>query len=302
MFGSLKNKLKGALKKEEIKQKITQKSVSEEDVEKTFTEIESVLLQNSVAMEVIEKINKDIQSNLKGKKFSRVKFKKAVEKEIKKSIEGILIEPKPNEFLKKINSKKPFVILFIGVNGSGKTTTIARLANYFKNKKMSCVIAAGDTFRAASIEQLEVHGENLGIKVIKQNYGSDSAAVAYDAVKHAEAKGIDVVLIDTAGRQHSNINLMDELRKIRRVVNPDMTIFVGDSLTGNDAILQAQEFQKAVEFDYSILTKTDVDEKGGAILSIAYVTKKPILFLGTGQNYKDMISFRKKLVLEKLFK
>lgn len=302
MFKSLRNKLKDIIEqKEKLNERISQKKISESDIESAFSDIENVLLQNSVAIEVIDKINSNLKTSLGGKKISRSRFSKQLENEIRKSIEEIIAKPKINEFMEKVKSKKPFVMVFIGVNGAGKTTTIARMTKFLQREGLSCVIAAGDTFRAASIEQLEVHGENLGVKIIKQNYGADSAAVAFDAVKHAESKKIDVVLIDTAGRQHSNSNLMQELEKIGRVVKPDATFFVADSLTGNDAVIQAKEFRKAIDFDYNILTKTDVDEKGGAILSIAYVTGKPILFLGTGQKYGDFEVFNKKKVLDKIF-
>ncbi|MBW2964023.1 signal recognition particle-docking protein FtsY, partial [Candidatus Woesearchaeota archaeon] len=189
---------------------------------------------------------------------------------------------------------------FVGINGSGKTTTIAKMAKYFMNNNLKTVLVASDTFRAAAIQQLEEHANNLGIKIIKHDYGSDPAAVAFDGIKYAEAKGIDVVLIDTAGRLHSNTNLMDEMKKIMRVANPDMKIFVGESITGNDCIEQAQQFNDAVDLDGIVLSKADVDEKGGAAISVSYVTGKPILFIGTGQTYESLQRFDKRVVLENL--
>jgi len=212
-----------------------------------------------------------------------------------------LIEPDVDKLLEEIKKGKPYVMMFVGVNGVGKTTCLAKTAKWLMDKNFKVVFSASDTFRAASIEQLEEHAKNLGVKVIKHQYGADAAAVAFDAITHAKQKGIDIVLIDTAGRQQANVNLMAELEKIKRVCSPDISIFCADALTGNDAVEQAREFYKIVEFNYSILNKTDVDRKGGAVLSVAYITKKPILFLGTGQNYGDLEVFRKQKVIEKLF-
>jgi fused signal recognition particle receptor len=182
-------------------------------------------------------------------------------------------------------------ILFVGVNGTGKTTTLAKIANMLKKNGFSVVIAAGDTYRAGSIEQLELHAERLGIRVIKQDYGSDAAAVAFDAIAHAKAKHIDVVLIDSAGRMQSNKNLLEEMKKIARVANPDLKIFVGDALAGNDALSQAREFDAAIGINGAILTKVDADPSGGAALSIAFVTGKPVILIGVGQGYDDIKQF-----------
>jgi fused signal recognition particle receptor len=154
-------------------------------------------------------------------------------------------------------------------------------------------MAAADTFRAAAIDQLQLHADKLGIKLIRHDYGSDPAAVAFDAIKHAEASKKDVVLIDTAGRLHSNTNLMDEMKKIMRVAKPDLKLFVGESITGNDCTEQAKQFDQAVGIDGIILAKADVDEKGGAAISVSYVTKKPIFYLGVGQEYPDLQQFDK---------
>ncbi|MDO8656013.1 MAG: signal recognition particle-docking protein FtsY, partial [Nanoarchaeota archaeon] len=189
---------------------------------------------------------------------------------------------------------------FFGINGTGKTTSIAKLTHYFQQHKKSVVLAACDTFRAAAIQQLEEHADKLGVKMIKHDYGSDAAAVAFDAVKYAQKNEIDIVLIDTAGRLHSNTNLMSELDKIIRVAKPDLKIFVGESITGNDCIEQARQFNQLVEMDGAILTKVDVDEKGGAPLSIAYTIKKPILFLGVGQRYQDLEKFDAEQIVQRL--
>jgi fused signal recognition particle receptor len=202
--------------------------------------------------------------------------------------------------IQKAKEKKPLVICFVGINGSGKTTTIAKMVKFFQNNGMSCVMAASDTFRAAAIDQLQKHSDNLGVKLIKHDYGSDAAAVAFDAVKHAESKNIDIVLIDTAGRMHSNVNLMEEMEKIIRVAKPDLKIFVGESITGNDCTEQAQKFNESIGIDGIVLSKADVDEKGGAAISVSHVTGKPILYLGIGQNYEDLKEFDPSIVLKSL--
>ena len=193
---------------------------------------------------------------------------------------------------------EPLLVMFLGFNGTGKTTTLAKLAYKFKDEKP--VLAAGDTFRAASIEQLEEHGRRIGAAVIRHNYGSDSAAVIFDARKHAAANGCRLVLADTAGRAHSNVNLMDELKKVVRVNKPDLKILVLDSMTGNDIYEQARMFNEAVGVDGIILTKADVYDKGGAALSAAYTIKKPILYLGVGQEYGDLREFNPSEVVKNL--
>jgi len=205
------------------------------------------------------------------------------------------------DLLEKIKTKEGvFVIVFFGINGCGKTTSIAKIARLLLKNKISCILAASDTFRAASIEQLTEHGNKLGIKTIKGNYGSDPAAVAFDAIQHAKSHKIKVVLIDTAGRMHTKENLIKEMEKIIRVSKPDIKIFVAESITGNDATEQAKIFNEAIGIDAIILTKADVDEKAGTILSVSHVTGKPIIFLGTGQKYDDLMPFDKKKVLDGL--
>ena len=204
-----------------------------------------------------------------------------------------------NEFIEQ--SKKPVVIMFIGVNGTGKTLSIAKVANQLKKQGKTCVMAAGDTFRAGAIEQLTIHANNLGVKIIKHGSGSDPAAVAFDAIEHAKAKHKDVVLLDTAGRMQTNYNLMDEMAKIKRVAKPDLIIFVGDALSGNDAVNQAKRFNEVVGIDGVILTKVDTDAKGGSSLSIAYIIGKPLLFVGVGQGYDDQIPFDPKWMVENIF-
>jgi fused signal recognition particle receptor len=201
----------------------------------------------------------------------------------------------------RAHATKPYVILFVGVNGTGKTTTVAKLAGVLRDRGLGVAIAAGDTFRAGAIEQLLVHGERLGIKVVRQQEGSDPAAVAYDAVQHARARHLDVVLVDTAGRQHTNENLVEEAKKIRRVVAPQLTLFVGDALSGNDVVEQATKFQASLGVDGLVLTKMDADVKGGAALSTIFVTKKPMLYMGVGQGYADLRPFDPEWMVRRLF-
>ncbi|HLC47351.1 MAG TPA: signal recognition particle-docking protein FtsY, partial [Candidatus Nanoarchaeia archaeon] len=253
-----------------FKEIITTKTISDSQFEELFWELEVVLLENNVAVEVISKIKEDLRKEMVNIRLQRGKIEETVALSLKNSISSLFDVPKV-DIIRSSDRKKPFIIVFIGINGSGKTTSIAKVAHYLLKNKKSCVMAAGDTFRAAAIQQLEEHGNRLGVKVIKHDYGSDPAAVAFDAIKYAEAHNISAVLVDTAGRQHSNTNLMDEMKKIIRVAKPDLKIFVGESITGNDCIEQAKEFDNAVEIDGIILTKADVDEKGGAAVSVSYV-------------------------------
>lgn len=283
-----------------LKETITTKTISSEKFGELFWDMELVLLENNVSVEVIEKIKQALSSELVDKPLPR-DVEGKIEETLRTAMYGILNFKKENVVEKiKQNSEKPFVIAFFGVNGAGKTTSIAKVAHLLQKNKLSVVFAACDTFRAAAIQQLEEHAQKLGITVIKHDYGSDAAAVAFDAIKHAEKHKIDVVLIDTAGRLHSNTNLMAELGKIIRVTKPDLNVFVGESITGNDCIEQARKFNELVSLDGVILTKADVDEKGGAPLSIAYTIKKPILYLGVGQRYEDLEEFATDKMLKRL--
>ena len=282
-----------------LKERIVKFKLTEEAFEELFWEFELAMLENNVAVEVIEKIKKDLHDTLTQEQVSRRGIETIIMQALKESLEDIL-DVEPVDLLAKVKSKKPYVIAVIGVNGSGKTTSIAKLVHLLQKNKLSVVVAASDTFRAAAIQQLEEHTTKLGVKLIKHDYGADPSAVAFDAIKHATAKGIDVVLVDTAGRLQSNSNLMDELKKLIRVNNPDFKLFVGESITGNDCTEQAVAFNEAVGIDGIILSKADVDDKGGAAISVSYVTQKPILYLGTGQTYDDLTPFNKENVLENL--
>lgn len=290
-----------------VKEKLTTKIISAEKFDELFWDLELVLLESNVSLEVITKIKEELQQELVNKPLPR-DVQGKIEETLQKTLQEILSLQGP-DLLEEIRKKKegsetesslPYVIAFFGINGAGKTTSIAKLAAFLQKHKFTVVLAAGDTFRAAAIQQLGEHAQKLGVTMISHAYGSDAAAVAYDAIKYAQKNRNDVVLIDTAGRLHSNTNLMAELEKIIRVAKPDLKIFVGESITGNDCIEQARRFNDLVELDGVILTKADVDEKGGAPLSIAYTIKKPILFLGTGQKYEDLEVFKKEKILERL--
>ncbi|MCK5321150.1 signal recognition particle-docking protein FtsY [Candidatus Pacearchaeota archaeon] len=274
------------------------KRLTEEKFEELFEELEIILLQNNVAYESVESIKKSLAEKLIGKNLKEVDLAE----ELKNAIESILINPP--DFIKTIKDsleiKSPFVIVFAGINGSGKTTTIAKVANYLQKNKLSVSLAAADTFRAASIEQIQQHADNLKIHLTKKDYGSDPASVGFDAITHAKKNKIDVVLIDTAGRMQNKDTLMKEIEKIVRITKPDMKIFLGESITGNDATEQAKAFNESTDITGIILSKSDIDEKGGTAISVSQATGKPILFLGTGQKYEDLEVFDKKKMIEKL--
>jgi fused signal recognition particle receptor len=272
-------------------------------VEDVLDDLEIVMLQSDVALPVIERLRRDLRKELAGKKLRfGVDAEGAIKACLERSTHAILARP-GIDLVAAVRGAdpKPYVILFVGVNGTGKTTTIAKMAGWLRGKGLTSVIAAGDTFRAGAIEQLLVHGERLGIHVVRQQEGSDPAAVAFDAVQHARARKIDVVLVDTAGRQHTNENLVEEAKKIRRVVAPSLTLFVGDALSGNDVVAQAVQFNEALGIDGLVLTKLDADAKGGAALSTTFVTKKPILFVGVGQGYGDLRPFDADWMVQRLF-
>jgi len=300
MFEGLKKSLGNILNK------LSKTELKGKSIDSTLWDFKLALLENDVALSVTDIICNEVKNQLQGIKIQRFEDKrKIVERVLREILNTILISETTIDLLtlvmKKREIRETLVIVFLGVNGTGKTTTIGKVAHLLLNNGYSVVLAGCDTFRAGSIEQLEGHAKQLGIRMIKHSYGADAAAVAFDAVSHAKAHGIDVVLIDTAGRMQTNRNLMAELKKIVQVNKPDLTLFVGDALTGNDAVEQAKEFIKFVHIDASILTKIDADAKGGSAISIAYITKRPIIFLGTGQNYDDLAPFNPSFLIEKIF-
>ena len=284
-----------------IKEKVTTTKISEEKFGDLFSDLEVALLENNVAFEVVEKIKEDLKKDIVEKPIKRGDVENKIRDTLKESIEDLFLVPKIN-LIEKIKEKeeKPFVICFVGVNGGGKTTSIGKVAYLLKKNSLSVVLSASDTFRAASIEQIKEWGSKLNIRVIAHDYGSDPAAVAFDAIKYAKAHNIDTVLIDTAGRLHSNKDLVREMQKIVRIAKPDLKIFVGEAITGNDCVEQAKEFNDAVGIDGIILAKSDVDEKGGAIISTSYVIHRPIVYLGTGQNPEDLKEFDKEKIISNL--
>lgn len=267
-------------------------------------ELKLTLMKNDVAVLAAEQIANETINQLKGQKVGLFSKKTTLEIAIKQAIYSVLKVENQLELIQTIknrpNKTRPFVILILGVNGTGKTTTIAKIAHLLKKNDLSVVVAASDTFRAGAIEQLELHMQRVGVKLIKQTYKADPASVAFDAIDHAVAKKIQVVIIDTSGRQVTNKNLLEELKKVKRINQPDLTVFIGDSLAGNDVLVQAEQFNLAVQIDASIITKLDADSKGGAALSIAYITKKPIIYIGIGQGYDDLIPFEPDWFIEKI--
>ena len=292
MFGKLRKGMNTFLKK------ITIKELSEKDLEPIIKELTDLMIQNEVGITAAEQIGKNLKRELTSLEHAR--FKDAmpvVKKALRASILSVLLDHDVPEIdiLEKINEAKtenrPYIICMLGINGTGKTTTMAKLAKLFQKNKFSVVFAAGDTYRSGSIQQLGKHADNLGIRMIAHDYGGDPAAVAIDAIDHAESKGVDVVMIDTAGRMQNNVNLVRELEKVIRLSDTDLKIFIEDSLAGNDVIRQATQFNQDVGIDGIVMTKIDSDAKGGAIISVAQAIKKPVLFLGNGQSYNHLMKF-----------
>ncbi len=275
---------------------VSERKLSEKELDESLFSFQLALLESDVAQSVVDSVTADIKKQLLGLSVERSKDPAtAVREKLRSEVLSIFSQVGSIDVLRRIAEKKgkgePFTILFLGINGTGKTTTVAKFANFLKKNGVSVVIAAGDTHRAGAIEQVTEHANRISAKVVAQRYGADPAAVARDGVLYAKTHRVDVVLIDSAGRMQTNQNLMEEMSKIVRVVSPDLKIFIGDSLAGNDAVSQAELFSKYTGFDGAILTKADADTKGGAGLSIAFTTKKPILFLGVGQSYEDLKPF-----------
>jgi fused signal recognition particle receptor len=299
MFENLRDAFSSATKS------FSEKELKEKDIEDILSQLEISLLESDVASEVIDSIKSDLKEKLIGTKVDKKEIEKFVKDSLIQSISGLFDDAEKIDLFSNIDSKKesgePYLILFVGINGVGKTTTLAKLAYLLQQSKYSVVVAAADTFRAGAIEQLREHINRLNLKLVAQNYGSDPAAVARDAVLYAKSHKIDCVLIDTAGRMQTSKNLMDQIEKITNVVKPDFKIFVGDSLAGNDTVNQAKEFHESTKFDAAILTKSDADARGGAALSIVKTTAAPVLYVGVGQEYPDLKAFDKELFLETVF-
>lgn len=290
MFEKLKSGLSGLVNK------VTTTELKAKQLEQVLADFKLVLIENDVAFPVAERICDQMEKRLDGVEIRRLEDRKEV---VKRSLHQVLLEilntgEKINLLeLAALKKEKgdPLVIAFVGINGTGKTTSIAKIAKLFMKRGYTVVLAGSDTYRAGSIEQLEEHARRLKIRIIKHKYGADPAAVAFDSISHARAHSVDIVLIDTAGRIQTDKNLMNELAKVKRVINPDLTLLVVDALTGNDAVMQAEEFNRSVGIDATVLTKVDADVKGGSALSVTYVTGKPILFIGVGQTYEDLKEF-----------
>jgi fused signal recognition particle receptor len=298
VFSFLKDRVSANTKKltDVLKGEVT---IDEGKIEEMLFDLEVSLIEADVAIEVVEKLKEDLKTKFLGESFrSRDDLLGIVKGALKNSLKDIFVD---EDLVEKIKSgKRPFIIAFIGINGTGKTTTIAKVARLLEKEGLSSVIAAADTYRAGAIEQIEKHAQNIGVRLIKHGMGADSAAVAFDAIEHARAKEKDVVLIDTAGRMDTNVNLMDELKKVVRVSKPDLVVFVGDALTGNAVVDQVKAFNKYTSIDGAILTKADADAKGGSAISVAYILKKPIYYLGTGQGYEDLMDFKSDWFIEEI--
>jgi fused signal recognition particle receptor len=299
MFDKLRNAFSTATKS------FGQKELKEKDIDEVLFELEIALMESDVATEVIDSIKSDFKKKLIGTTVEKEKIESIVKQSLRENISNLFDAAGKIDILSNIQKKKttgePYIILFVGINGTGKTTTLAKVAYLLQQNKFSVVIAAADTYRAGAIEQLSEHAKRLNLKIIAQNYGSDPAAVARDAVLYAKSHKVDCILIDTAGRMQTSKNLMDQISKINKVVNPDLRIFVGDSLAGNDTVNQAREFHQYINFEGAILTKSDADARGGAAISIVKITSTPILYLGVGQEYKDLRVFDKEAFLESIF-
>ena len=290
MFDQLRKSVSKAIKK------ITVTDFSRRSILKVSKELNDILIKNEVAVDTANAICKNLATKLSQTEHTRLTNTRGIVLDsLKEVMIDVLTPEKPVDILDEVNKAKdkktPYIIAFFGINGVGKTLSIAKLGKLFTDNNISSVFAASDTFRAGSIQQLQKHGERLNIRVIAQTYGSDAAAVAYDAINHALAKKTDVVLIDTAGRMETSSNLMNELQKICSVTEPDLKVFVGDALTGNALISQVTLFNEKIGIDCSILNKIDADVKGGAALSVTHISKKPIVYLGIGQDYKDLELF-----------
>jgi fused signal recognition particle receptor len=283
--------------------KIAKTELKGKDLEAVLDEFQLSLIENDVAVSAADYISSELREKLKDAQFARFTDPRA---RVKVILQGILLSVLQKggqlDIFSIIDKKKaagePAVIVFIGINGTGKTTSIAKLAYILQKKGRSVILAASDTYRSGSIEQLEEHARRIGVRIIRHQYGADPAAVAFDAVNYAKAHSINAVLVDTAGRMQTNRNLLEEMRKIVRVTNPDLTILVVDALTGNDAVEQGKVFSDAVKIDGIILAKLDADVKGGNAISLSYIMGKPVTLVGTGQKYDDLEPFQPEAIVK----
>jgi fused signal recognition particle receptor len=274
--------------------------LSEKDIQEPLGELEMILLENDVALPTTDAIISTLRAELTGK-HRRIgsSVDTVVMESLRVALRGVL--GSGFDLVSFVRSReKPVKILFTGVNGTGKTTSVAKIAHFLRKKGFSVVIASGDTYRAGAQEQLSTHAQRVETKVIQHQTGADPTAVIYDAVQYAQAHGTEVVLADTAGRFHNRANLMNQLEKIRRVIKPDLVIYVDEAVAGNDAVIRAEEFNRMVGTDAVMLTKADMDMKGGAAISIAHTIGKPIAFLGTGQAYDDLKPFSPEALVDEL--
>ena len=301
LFGRLQQGMKSFLKR------ISTKELSEKDLKPIIDELVDLMVQNEVGISTAELIGVNLRNELVTLEHARFKdARPRVKEALRRSILSVLDINTDTQFdiiseIKKVKAEgRPYIICMLGINGTGKTTTIAKLTKLFQKNKFSVVFAAADTYRAGSIQQLGKHAEKLGVRMIAHDYGGDPAAVAIDAIDHAESKGIDIVIIDTAGRMQNNVNLIRELEKVIRLSEPDLKIFIGDALAGNDVIRQATQFNDDIGIDGIVMTKIDSDAKGGAVISVAHATQKPILFLGNGQSYDHLIKFDPEFIVSQV--
>lgn len=301
MFDKLKKAFSRAAKG------VAQKELTEKVLDDVLLDLQIALLESDVAQEVVDDLSAKLKKELLGLKLEKEQeATEIVQSKLRTAVAEIFARTNRFDLIEKIKLKKeakggPFVVVFLGINGTGKTTTVAKIANLLRRAGFSVVVAAGDTHRAGAIEQLEQHTNRLSLKIVKQRYGADPSSVGRDAYDHAKKNHIDIVLMDTAGRMQTSKNLMDEMGKIVRVVKPDVKLFIGDALAGNDTINQAREFFHYTNFDGAILTKVDADAKGGSAISIAHITSRPIVYIGMGQGYDDIIPFDANKFIESLF-
>ena len=285
--------------------RVTKTDLQGKDLDKVLDEFQLSLVESDVAVSVADYVAIELKEKLKDVQFARFTDPRARVKAILGDVLLSVLDKAGRLDIfelveKKRNAGEPAIIVFVGINGTGKTTSIAKLAHILQKKGMTCILAASDTYRSGSIEQLEEHARRIGVRMIKHQYGADPAAVAFDAVNYARAHGINAVLIDTAGRMQTNQNLLEEMRKIVRVTKPDLTILVVDALTGNDAVEQGKVFSQAVKIDAIILAKLDADVKGGNAISLSYIMGRPVTLVGTGQGYDDLEPFQPQAIVKNL--